>query len=214
MLFHVEITRSLHHARVFNLAEDELRARVVEPWSRGEPVALGGRDWEPADSTLTILEGPRLAPADLAHGQGWHHARRSARPVTIDVLRSTVRPATLAVLADGAEAQRLAAAVGDELGVTPVQWHHVRAALLSGAPAGVDTALVIGDDSTAPFDVGLVVGALGRRAVVAWLGRPGPELDGLDARPLDPSDPAVPRALAERLRTALDGPTPRARPGR
>jgi hypothetical protein len=202
--FHVEIARSLQHARVFNLGEDELRAQVVEPWNRGEVVRLGGRDWDPRRCGLTILEGPRLAGPELAHGQGWHHARRSARPVTSDVLRAAVRPATLAVLAGGAEAQRLAAAVADELGVAPVRWHDVRAALIAGAPAGVDTALVIGDDSTAAFDVGLVVGALGRRAVVAWLGRPGPGLDGLDVAALDSSDPTTVRALAELLRAALD----------
>ena len=86
MAFHVEIRRGLHHARAFNLEHDELQRTVLEPWLRGVAVTVGQRQWDPGACRLTVLEGPRLAPADLAHGQGWHNAGRSARDVTAAVL--------------------------------------------------------------------------------------------------------------------------------
>ena len=79
MAFHLEIRRGLHHARAFNLEHPEVRRAVLEPWLRGVAVTLGQRDWDPRACRLTVLEGPPLAPADLAHGQGWHNAGRSAR---------------------------------------------------------------------------------------------------------------------------------------
>jgi hypothetical protein len=173
--FHVEITRSIHRARVFNLDEDALRREVVEPWRRGEPLALGDREWDPATSELTILEGPRLRPADLAHGQGWHHATRTARTVTADVLRAAART-RVAVLARGEEAERLAAAALGELGAEAVAWSAARAAIVAGAPPGVDAALLLVDE-TGVLDAGLAVGALGRRAVVAWVGAGEPPAD-------------------------------------
>src|SRR5207244_7926288 len=73
MPFHVEVKRSIHRARLFNVGEAELR-RIVLPWARGEPVEVGDREWVPAESTLKVLEGRALEPAELAHGQGWHSA--------------------------------------------------------------------------------------------------------------------------------------------
>jgi hypothetical protein len=204
--FHVEITRSLHHARVFNLDEDQLRREVVEPWGRAERVELGGREWEPAESTLTILEGPRLAPADLAHGQGWHHARRSARAVTADVLRVAAR-VRLAMLAGSEEAKRLAAAVVGELDVVAIDWSAVRAAIVAGEPPGVDAALVIVDGEAALLDAGLAVGALGRRAAIVWLGvgAPASALAGLDVLVIDPDDPDAAPELRRGVQERLSG---------
>jgi hypothetical protein len=221
--FHVEIRRSLQRARVFNLEADELRWRVLAPWAGGGQVALGGQEWDPRDSTLTILEGPALAPPDLAHGRGWDRALRTARDVTHDLQRAR---AVVAVLAETPAAARLATAALAHLGLEAIAWGTVRARLLAGEPVGDQIAIALlvvdGDTPAASWllDAGLARGALGRRAIVAWAGHqpPPPELGELgvpalevasdDAAPaLDPETGAA-RALAERARAALP-PTPR-----
>lgn len=80
--YHVEISASFRHARAFNLAEDELRRAIVEPWLAGRRIVLGDREWEPRKSTLRILEGPALEASDLSFGRGWSNAERSAEDVT------------------------------------------------------------------------------------------------------------------------------------
>jgi hypothetical protein len=123
MPFHVEIRRSYNHARVFNVGEEELRRTVLEPWSRGGVVELGDREWDPRDCGLVVLEGPALAASDLALGQGWHRAERSARDVTARVLAELrSEPATVAVLAATPAGRRLAAALLERLGLRPVDW--------------------------------------------------------------------------------------------
>ena len=81
MPYHVEVQRGRRRARAFNLGEGELRRTVIDPWTRGSdadarrPHAASRRE-----STLRILEGPALSPADLAFGQGWNG--RSGPPGT------------------------------------------------------------------------------------------------------------------------------------
>lgn len=202
----------MHRARVFNLDAGELRGRVLDAWARGGPVALGDQEWDPRDCTLTILEGGALEPADLAHGQGWHRALRSARDVTEDVLRANARAAAVAVLATTPAAARVARAALDRLGVESLDWAAVRSCLLAGEDAGerIAGALII-LDGHAPanawlLDVGLAVGALGARAVVAGA-TPGPaaaELRELGLPALDvEGDEDAASALAERVRLAL-----------
>jgi hypothetical protein len=98
MPFHVEIKRGVGRAWAFNLSEVELRRTVIEPWRRGAPARLGDRDWPPRGSTLRILEGPELAPPDLAHGQGPNSARRSAEDVTRRVLAEQAAAAPAAIV--------------------------------------------------------------------------------------------------------------------
>src|SRR2546425_8084567 len=88
--FHVQVRRSIHRAWLFNLGEAELR-RIVEPWSRGEAVEVGDREWVPRESTITVLAGRALDPAELAHGQGWNSAERLAEDVTERVFRPAAR---------------------------------------------------------------------------------------------------------------------------
>jgi hypothetical protein len=219
--FHVETRRSLQRARVFNLDADELRWRVLEPWAHGSPIELGGQEWDPRDSTLTVLEGPALEPPDLAHGQGWHRALRSARDVTRDALRATTPAVAVAVLADTPAARRVATAALAELGLEATDWAAVRARLLAGEPAGDHVAaalLIVDGQPPAPswvLDAGLAVGALGRRAIVARLGGqpPPPELGALGVLALDAEADDAAHALAERARAALS-PTPRSAPAR
>lgn len=82
MPFHVELSSSLSHARVFNLSREELRATVIEPWLANRPFELAESTWTPRESSLKILEGRHLDNPDLAFGQGWANAERSAENVT------------------------------------------------------------------------------------------------------------------------------------
>lgn len=82
----------MNHARLFNLSREELRARVLEPWLGGRVFELAESEWDPRDSALTILEGRHLDNPDLAFGQGWSNAQRSAEDVTERELKSTPPP--------------------------------------------------------------------------------------------------------------------------
>ena len=82
----------MHHARLFNLSREELRARVLEPWLAGRTFELAEGEWDPRESSLKILEGRHLDNPDLAFGQGWSNAERSAEDVTQRELQSAPPP--------------------------------------------------------------------------------------------------------------------------
>jgi hypothetical protein len=218
--FHVEIRHALRQARAFNLEPEELRRRILEPWSRGERVELGDRQWHPGDSEIRVLEGPRLDGADLAHGQGWHHAERSARDVTAAALRAVALDVPVAVRARSAEAGAAAAAVLERAGARGVDWEPIRTHLLGrrGASAPehpIAAALIVVDadehDGGWRLDAGLAIGAFGPRAVLAHVGAPPADPEPAAAR-LDAGDPASIDAVAARLREALTrDATPRSR---
>src|SRR5437762_701735 len=117
MPFHVEMRRSFRRAWAFNLDADRLRHTVVDPWRKGKPVELGDQEWDPGESTLRILEGPELSSPDLALGQGWHNAERSARDVTVRVLDAAAT-VSAAVIAETDSAQRLVTELLRGLGVS------------------------------------------------------------------------------------------------
>jgi hypothetical protein len=121
--FHVEISSSLQHARVFNLSREELLATVVEPWLAGRHFELAEHKWEPGESTLKILEGRHLDNPDLAFGQGWSNALRTAENVTKQVLEEA--PAPSAPDAFVIETELPEATVAELLGgrdARPVSW--------------------------------------------------------------------------------------------
>jgi len=125
--FHVEVRSTPNHARVFNVGDAELR-EILKPWIAGQTFELGEQEWEPRESTLTILEGRALAGPDLAYGQGWANALRSAEDVTRRLLESaeseTPPAPVVAVEADSVEAagERLASGAA----ATPIEWAEAR----------------------------------------------------------------------------------------
>jgi hypothetical protein len=216
--FHVEIRASLRRAWAFNLTEERLRGGILEPWRRGRPVELGDREWDPKESTLRILEGPELAPPELAHGQGWNQAERSARDVTGEILARAVKEATsVAVLAETAAAGRAISDPLAELGARVVDWAAVRARILAPATAvgahplddgGIVSVVLVVErsdpESSWMFDAGLAIGAVGGRAIIVQLGDEPPPaaLGDLGVVRVDPADPVSLQALVERLRHA------------
>jgi hypothetical protein len=210
MPFHVEVRRSFRRAWAFNMDEQKLRRTVVEPWRHGARLELGDQEWDPRECALTILEGPALAPSDLAHGRGWRSAERSARDVTVTVMGA--EQLAVAVLAETPEAERRLAEALGALGVPPIDWSALRARVLAaeqplGAAGAIAVLIVIerGDPPAALlFEAGLALGAFGRRAIVVQIsdGAPPPELGDVGVVRLDLQRPASLQALGERLREA------------
>src|SRR5712671_8156555 len=125
MPFHVQIRRSIQRAWAFHLEQAELDRAILDPWRQGRMVEVGGKEWNPHVSTLKVLEGPRLADTDLAFGQGWNHAERSARDVTATVFGDPAGSAGavgVAVLAESDAAGASVAALLAELGVATAEW--------------------------------------------------------------------------------------------
>jgi hypothetical protein len=108
MPFHIEVSSGHKHARVFNVDEAELHANVLERWIAGAPIEAGEREWEPRESRLTILEGPRMEGPDLSFGQGWSNAQRASEDVTRRLLEAAEAGAPVlaagVVVADSLEA--------------------------------------------------------------------------------------------------------------
>jgi hypothetical protein len=206
--FHVEVKRGFHSARMFNLDERELLHRVLEPWSRGSRFEFGGREWDPAESSLRVLEGRTLDPPELAHGQGWNAAEKVARDVTRQALSSLARQGADAASAVGVVGAHAAAreAVGsalEQLGLSPVAWTG------NQRPEGVAVVVVVvAADShlgaAEAFEAGVARGAFGDRAIFVQLGdaSPPPELAGTGIIRFEPGNAEALRVLAERLRTA------------
>jgi len=92
MAFHVEISAGYHHARVFNLNQADLAAKIIAPWVEDRIIEMGDREWEPRESSLTILEGPHMETVDLSFGQGWSNAERASENVTRALLASAPPP--------------------------------------------------------------------------------------------------------------------------
>ena len=190
MPYHVELRSSLQRAWLFNLDTDALWSRVLAGWAAGAPLDVAGRAWDPRQSALRILEGPALDGADLAHGQGWTRAERTARDVTGELLRA---PATVA--SPTREGHELGVRLLAEAGLAAVDWGPVREALLAGREAGVSAALVMvpADSGAWLLDAGLALGALPGRAhlVAAEPGAPA-RLGGVEV--------LLPETVAARVR--------------
>jgi hypothetical protein len=126
--FHIEVGSPLHHARVFNIGEDELQ-QILGLWVSGQTFELGEQDWEPGESKLTILEGRTLSGPDLSFGQGWSNALRSAKDVTRQIMESAETnlplPAIYAVEANSLDDAVTATAAGRD--PVEIEWPAARA---------------------------------------------------------------------------------------
>jgi hypothetical protein len=215
MRFHVEIRRSLHFARAFNLTEEQLRERILTPWWEQVTIELGDQDWDPAESSLTVLQGPELHAGQLGIGQGWPEAERLSQDVTAQLLAAPPQPRALAggngvaLLSASPDTAHAAAAALAALDLLALDWAAVRAAIVAGGGGTPPPTLIAFDvRAQAPdppaawwLDAGLALGALGERALLAALGD-APLPDPLGAvEPIRLGDAqAAAQALRERLR--------------
>lgn len=81
-MFHIQLSQSVHVSREFNLSEEDLRRRIVEPWLARSLISSGDRDWAPERAKLTIYEGPELGPGELGIGRGWGNVTKQGTDVT------------------------------------------------------------------------------------------------------------------------------------
>ena len=144
MPFHVEVRSPHNHARVFNIGEDEL-GQILKLWIAGQIFEFGEQEWEPRESTLTILEGKALESPDLAFGQGWSNALRAAEDVTRRMVESEEIRAPLApvVAVVGDSVEGAAAAIAKGGNPAPLEWSEARARIDCRDPAVAAVILVL-----------------------------------------------------------------------
>ena len=90
-MFHVQIRQSVHVSREFNLTEEDLRRRILAPWTAGAIVRSGERQWAPERAKLTIYEGPELRPDEIGMGRGWGNVTKHGTEVTAQLLADSGR---------------------------------------------------------------------------------------------------------------------------
>jgi hypothetical protein len=139
--FHVEVRSPHNHARVFNLGDAELQ-QILKLWIAGQIFEFGEQEWEPRESKLTILEGKTLESPDLAFGQGWSNAQRSAEDVTWQLVASAEIRAPLApvVAVEGDSIETAMASGGSPVAL---EWPEARARIDGRDPAVAAVILVL-----------------------------------------------------------------------
>jgi hypothetical protein len=142
--FHVEVSSPLHHARVFNIGEDELR-QVLKLWIADQIFEFGEQEWEPRESKLTILEGKTLEGPDLAFGQGWSNALRSAEDVTRRMVEAEEIRVPLApvVAVEGDSIGGAVATMAAGGNPAPLEWSEARGRIDGRDPAVAAVILVL-----------------------------------------------------------------------
>jgi hypothetical protein len=101
-VYHLELRQFPHNLCRFNLSGGELRVTILEPWAADRWVELEERKWDPRQAKLTVLEGPRIAPAQLSMGRGWRTAQRQGRDVTTQLLAEVAEALARGPGAEGA----------------------------------------------------------------------------------------------------------------
>lgn len=87
-MYHVELREFPHNTHAFNLDTARLQATVLAPWTAEKVFELGGRQWIPQRTSITILEGPELPLHRLGLGRGWANALRGGKDVTDELLQA------------------------------------------------------------------------------------------------------------------------------
>jgi hypothetical protein len=142
--FHVEVSSPPQHARVFNVGDAELQ-QILNPWVVGQAFELGEQEWEPRESKLTILEGPALDGPDLAYGQGWSNALRSAEDVTRRLVKAAESETPLApvVVVEADSIDAAAAQMASGKGSTTIEWSEARQRIDGRDPEIAAVVLVV-----------------------------------------------------------------------
>lgn len=81
-MFHVELRQFPHVARAFNLNREQLDARFLVPWVKGQLIDLEDRRWAPHRAKIAIYEGPQLRPDEIGLGRGWANVMRGGTEVS------------------------------------------------------------------------------------------------------------------------------------
>jgi hypothetical protein len=142
--FHVELSSGIKHARSFNLSREQLMSEVIAPWLEDLPVELGEHEWQPGESKLKILEGPRLDGPDLAFGQGWSNAERASEEVTQRELAAAPAPDLPdAFVIEAAQPDVALGKLLENQAASPVAWTEARDRIDGRDPAIAAVILVV-----------------------------------------------------------------------
>jgi hypothetical protein len=87
-VYHVDLRSGVHAARAFNLSAAELETRFLAPVRAGLVFNYEDRDWDPAETKVTVIEADRLRTDQIGMGRGWANAEKRGRDVTAEVLAS------------------------------------------------------------------------------------------------------------------------------
>jgi hypothetical protein len=149
--FHVEVRSPPQHARVFNVGDTELD-QLLKPWIAGHSFEFGEQEWEPRESTLTILEGKKLEGPDLAFGQGWSNALRSCEDVTRQMVESAELRVPLApvVSVSGDSVDEAVSAIASGGSAEPLEWSEAKARIDGRDPAVAAVILVLRPSEPGP----------------------------------------------------------------
>ncbi len=85
-MFHIELRQFPHNMCHFNMTEEDLFDSIVDGWAREQWIEMGDRKWNPHQSKLVVLEGPRIPVEQLSMGRGWPTAQRQSEDVTERVI--------------------------------------------------------------------------------------------------------------------------------
>jgi hypothetical protein len=85
-MFHIELRQFPHNMCHFNMTERELFDTIVDGWAQEQWIEMGDRKWNPHQSKLIVLEGPRIPVEQLSMGRGWPTAQRQSEDVTERVI--------------------------------------------------------------------------------------------------------------------------------
>lgn len=140
-MFHLELRQFPHQTREFNLSREQLDARVLGPWVKGEAVEAGERKWNPERAKLAIYEGRALATDEIGMGRGWSNVTRTGEDVTQRLL-AEAEHGVRSPLAELKQAVLSRSATG-RLGASEV----VELAGEAGAPARVSEHLALAEQA-------------------------------------------------------------------
>jgi hypothetical protein len=133
----------MRHARVFNLNREDLLSKVVGPWLENRVIEMGEREWLPEESSLKILDGPRMDPPDLSYGQGWSNAERKSEDVTRRVLQDAPAPRVPdAFLVETDSPESVTADVVAGHGGRAIEWGEAKARL-DGRDSNVAAVIIV-----------------------------------------------------------------------
>jgi hypothetical protein len=112
-MFHIELRQFPHNMCHFNMTEQELFAQILDGWAQEQWIEMGDRKWNPHQSKLIVLEGPRIPVEQLSMGRGWPTAQRQGEDVTERVI-AQAKQASQPVAAQPATAPSVSAATPAE----------------------------------------------------------------------------------------------------
>jgi hypothetical protein len=95
-VYHVQLYTRLHQARVYNLDLAELQREFLDPMRGPGLFVYEGHEYEPRKTKLSVYEGERLRPDQIAMGRGWDNVRKIGKDVTKEVLAQRPAPVPLA----------------------------------------------------------------------------------------------------------------------